>query len=79
MSVLAIVGAQWGDEGKGKIVDLLARKAQVVVRSQGGGNAGHEVWVGKKDFIMHLIPSGILHKGKICVIGNGVVIDPLAL
>jgi adenylosuccinate synthase len=79
MGTLVIVGAQWGDEGKGKIVDLLAEKADMVVRYQGGANAGHEVVVGKKRFVMHLIPSGILHKGKHCVIGNGVVLDPEAL
>ena len=76
---LAIVGAQWGDEGKGKIVDLLAPAFSVVARSQGGHNAGHTVLVGERQFILHLIPSGILHPGVTCVIGNGVVIDPRAL
>ena len=71
-----VVGAQWGDEGKGKIVDILTHDADVVVRYQGGSNAGHTVCVGDETFILHLIPSGILHKDKICVIGNGVVIDP---
>ncbi len=71
-----VVGAQWGDEGKGKIVDILTKDADVVIRYQGGSNAGHTVCIGDKKFILHLIPSGILHEGKICVIGNGVVIDP---
>ena len=74
-----IVGAQWGDEGKGKVIDIYAKKADIVVRYQGGNNAGHTVVIGKASFILHLIPSGILHKGKICVIGNGVVVDPKAL
>jgi adenylosuccinate synthase len=73
------VGAQWGDEGKGKIIDLLTERADVVARYQGGHNAGHTVVVGMDEFILHLIPSGILHKGKTCVIGNGVVVDPAAL
>ncbi|MCY4659661.1 MAG: adenylosuccinate synthase [Acidobacteria bacterium] len=76
---LAVVGAQWGDEGKGKIVDLLAPAFSVVARSQGGHNAGHTVLVGGRQFILHLIPSGILHPGVTCVIGNGVVIDVGAL
>ncbi len=71
-----VVGAQWGDEGKGKIVDILSQEADVIVRYQGGSNAGHTVCVGDDVFILHLIPSGILHKDKICVIGNGVVLDP---
>ncbi len=79
MSNIVIVGAQWGDEGKGKIIDFLAKEADYVVRYQGGNNAGHTVVVGDEEFIFHLIPSGILHKGKICVIGNGVVVDPQAL
>ncbi|MEA3328204.1 MAG: adenylosuccinate synthase [Candidatus Omnitrophota bacterium] len=74
-----IVGAQWGDEGKGKIIDILAREADYIVRYQGGNNAGHTVVIGKEKFILHLIPSGILHAGKVCMIGNGVVIDPQAL
>ena len=74
-----VVGAQWGDEGKGKVIDLLTEKADIVVRFQGGNNAGHTVVVGGQEFIMHLIPSGILHPGKYCVIGNGVVVDPAAL
>ena len=74
-----LVGAQWGDEGKGKIIDVLTEEADVVVRSQGGNNAGHTVEIGKEKFVLHLIPSGILRAGKKCVIANGVVIDPLAL
>ncbi len=79
MPVLVVVGAQWGDEGKGKIIDLLTEKADVVARYQGGHNAGHTVVVGMEEFVLHLIPSGILHKGKRCIIGNGVVVDPGAL
>jgi len=75
---IAIVGTQWGDEGKGKIVDLLAAQADVVVRFQGGNNAGHTMVVNGEQFISHLIPSGILQK-KVCVIGNGVVVDPEVL
>src|SRR3989338_7855897 len=74
-----IVGAQWGDEGKGKIIYVLAREADYIVRFQGGNNAGHTVVIGEEEFVLHLIPSGILHPGKVCVIGNGVVIDPQAL
>lgn len=76
---IAIIGAQWGDEGKGKVIDIYARNADYIARYQGGNNAGHTVVIGKESFILHLIPSGILHKGKICVIGNGVVVDPKAL
>jgi len=79
MKNTVVVGAQWGDEGKGKIIDILSRDADYVVRYQGGNNAGHTVVIGEGEFILHLIPSGILHKGKICVIGNGVVVDPEAL
>lgn len=79
MSVGVIVGSQWGDEGKGKIVDILSKGYEIVVRYQGGANAGHTVEIGDKKFILHLIPSGILRDGVICVIGNGVVIDPKAL
>jgi len=79
MSNVIIVGAQWGDEGKGKIVDYLSEKADVVARYQGGNNAGHTVVINNAKFIFHLIPSGILHEGKICIIGNGVVIDPSVL
>ena len=76
---IAVVGAQWGDEGKGKLIDILSKDADVTVRFQGGNNAGHTVEVGKEQYIFHLIPSAILHKDKTCVIGNGVVIDPKAL
>jgi adenylosuccinate synthase len=79
MSNVVVVGAQWGDEGKGKIVDLLTENAHVVVRFQGGANAGHTLVVGSETTILHLIPSGILHAGKTCVIGNGVVVDPSIL
>jgi adenylosuccinate synthase len=74
-----LVGAQWGDEGKGKVIDYLTEHADVVVRSQGGNNAGHTVFVGEKKYLLSLIPSGILRKGKLCIIGNGVVIDPVSL
>ena len=76
---IVIVGMQWGDEGKGKIIDILSQKVDYIVRYQGGNNAGHTVVVGPKEYIFHLIPSGILHAGKICCIGNGVVIDPEVL
>jgi adenylosuccinate synthase len=76
---LAIVGAQWGDEGKGKIVDILSDEFEVVARYQGGHNAGHTIRIGDQRFILHLIPSGIFHPGMQCVIGGGVVLDPLAL
>ncbi|HEX6116977.1 MAG TPA: adenylosuccinate synthase [Solirubrobacterales bacterium] len=79
MPGIAIVGAQWGDEGKGKVVDLLAERAAMVVRFQGGNNAGHTIVRDGEKFAFHLIPSGILHRGKLCVIGNGVVIDPKVL
>ncbi len=79
MSNTILVGAQWGDEGKGKIIDFLTERADLVVRSQGGNNAGHTVLVGGKKYVLHLIPSGILRAGKMCVIGNGVVIDPIAV
>ncbi len=74
-----IVGTQWGDEGKGKIIDMLTQDVDYVVRFQGGNNAGHTVVVDGRQFILHLVPSGILHKDKICVIGNGVVVDPQVL
>lgn len=76
---VVIVGAQWGDEGKGKIVDILTEYSDVIVRFQGGNNAGHTIVVGDDKFILHLIPSGILHPGKRCIIGNGVVVDPAVL
>ena len=79
MANTILVGAQWGDEGKGKIIDFLTEKADIVVRSQGGNNAGHTVIAGDKKYVLHLIPSGILRPGKICVIGNGVVLDPVSL
>jgi adenylosuccinate synthase len=78
MPNIVIAGAQWGDEGKGKIVDLLAAKVQVVARYNGGHNAGHTVITEGHKFVLHLIPSGILHPGILCVIGNGVVVDPVA-
>jgi adenylosuccinate synthase len=76
--VIAVIGAQWGDEGKGKIVDLLAERFDIVARYQGGHNAGHSVQVGDQSFVLHLLPSGIVHQGKACVLGNGMVIDPKA-
>lgn len=76
---VAVIGAQWGDEGKGKIVDLLAPQFAIVARFQGGHNAGHTVFAGGRRFVLHLVPSGILHPGVTCVIGNGVVVDPKAL
>src|SRR4029079_3869840 len=76
---LCVLGAQWGDEGKGKIVDLLTPQFEIVARYQGGHNAGHTVYVAGRKFILRLIPSGILHPGVICVIGNGVVVDAQAL
>ena len=79
MSNTILVGAQWGDEGKGKIIDFLTEHAQIVVRSQGGNNAGHTVIVGGTKYVLHLIPSGILREGTLCVIGNGVVLDPVAV
>ncbi|MDR3561834.1 MAG: adenylosuccinate synthase [Negativicutes bacterium] len=79
MASVIVVGTQWGDEGKGKIVDYLAEKADVVVRYQGGNNAGHTVVVDGVEFKLHLLPSGILYKGKTCVVGNGVVIDPAVM
>ena len=74
-----VVGAQWGDEGKGKLIDILSEDVDITVRYQGGNNAGHTVIVGDKEYIFHLIPSAILRPSKTCVIGNGVVIDPAAL
>jgi adenylosuccinate synthase len=79
MLTLVVVGSQWGDEGKGKITDLLSEEADIIVRYQGGCNAGHTVVIGDKQFIFHLIPSGILHPGKKCLIGSGVVVDPESL
>ncbi len=79
MAAIVVVGAQWGDEGKGKVTDFLAESADIVVRYQGGNNAGHTVVVGDQEFKLHLIPSGILYPQKLCIIGNGVVIDPVVL
>ncbi|MER3430219.1 MAG: adenylosuccinate synthase [Blastocatellia bacterium] len=76
--IIVIIGAQWGDEGKGKVVDLLADKFDIVARYQGGHNAGHSVYVGDKAFVLRLLPSGIIHPEKTCVLGNGMVIDPKA-
>ena len=79
MANVVIIGTQWGDEGKGKIVDLITRHFDVVARYQGGHNAGHTVSLKGEKYVLHLIPSGILHPEKQCVIGNGVVVDPFAL
>lgn len=79
MPAVVGVGVQWGDEGKGKVVDILAEHADIVVRYQGGNNAGHTLVVGDQKTVLHQVPSGVLHDGKICVIGNGVVVDPVAL
>lgn len=79
MKSLIVIGAQWGDEGKGKVVDLFSEKADVIVRYQGGSNAGHTVVIKGEKYVLHLIPSGILHKNKINIIGSGVVVDPEAL
>src|SRR6478672_12825568 len=79
MKNVVVVGAQWGDEGKGKVVDILAPHFDIVARYQGGHNAGHTVRIGDRKFILRLIPSGILRPGKQAVIGNGLVIDPAAL
>lgn len=76
MPNLIVIGSQWGDEGKGKVVDILAKDADVIVRFQGGSNAGHTVVTKKQSYVFHLVPSGILARGKLCVLGNGVVIDP---
>src|SRR5512136_2993302 len=79
MANTILVGAQWGDEGKGKIIDVLTEQADVVVRTQGGNNAGHTVHLKGQKYILHLVPSGILRKQKLSVIGNGVVVDPVSL
>ncbi|HVO22406.1 MAG TPA: adenylosuccinate synthase [Candidatus Margulisiibacteriota bacterium] len=79
MPAVVVVGAQWGDEGKGKVVDLLAQHADIIARYQGGNNAGHTLVVDGRKTVLHLVPSGVLHPGKVCVIGNGVVIDPAVL
>ena len=79
MSTVVVVGTQWGDEGKGKVTDFLAEKAEVVARYQGGNNAGHTIVFGGTKYKLHLIPSGIFYKDKICVMGNGMVVNPKAL
>src|SRR5579862_986552 len=81
MSVVIVVGAQWGDEGKGKVVDLLTERAHAVVRYGGGANAGHTLVIGpsREKVVTRLIPSGVLHPGKRCILGDGMVIDPRAL
>src|SRR5690349_10204039 len=79
MSSLVVLGAQWGDEGKGKIVHIIGKNSDVIVRYQGGNNAGHTVVFDGKHFVLHLIPSGILEPRTKCIIGNGVVVDPAAL
>ncbi len=79
MANTILVGAQWGDEGKGKVIDVLTERADVVVRYAGGNNAGHTVFLGAKKYVLHLVPSGILRRNKLCVIGNGVVVDPVGL
>jgi len=79
MPAVVVVGTQWGDEGKGKVVDILAEHADIIVRYQGGNNAGHTLVVDGRKTVLHLVPSGVLHAGKVCVIGNGVVIDPAVL
>jgi adenylosuccinate synthase len=79
MAISVLVGTQWGDEGKGKIIDVLTENIDLVVRFQGGNNAGHTVEIGTEKFVLHLIPSGIFRKNALCIIGNGVVVDPLAL
>ena len=79
MPVDVVVGAQWGDEGKGKIVDLLSKEVDIVARYQGGPNAGHTVVLGDREYVFHMLPAGILHENVTCVVGNGAVIDPVAL
>src|SRR5216117_949895 len=79
MANTILISAQWGDEGKGKIIDVLTEQAAVVVRTQGGNNAGHTVHIKGQKYVLHLVPSGILRKRKICVVGNGVVVDPVSL
>ncbi len=76
MTNTCVIGLQWGDEGKGKIIDILAKDYDIIVRYQGGGNAGHTLIIDDEKFVFHLIPSGILHRDKKCVIGNGIVFDP---
>src|SRR5687768_14628519 len=79
MSVVIVVGAQWGDEGKGKVVDLMSERADAVVRYGGGANAGHTLVINGQKLVTHLVPSGVLHPGKRCVLGDGMVVDPQTL
>ena len=79
MPVDILVGTQWGDEGKGKLIDVLTRDVDMVVRFQGGNNAGHTVEIGSEKYVLHLVPSGIFRAGVACVIGNGLVVDPVDL
>ncbi|MGH6991342.1 MAG: adenylosuccinate synthetase, partial [Stellaceae bacterium] len=79
MANVAVIGAQWGDEGKGKIVDWLSERAEIVVRFQGGHNAGHTLVIGDVEYRLSLLPSGVVRPGKLSIIGNGVVVDPWAL
>src|SRR4029078_10632261 len=79
MSVVIVVGAQWGDEGKGKVVDLFTERADIVVRYGGGAHAGHTLVTGGQKLVTHLVPSGVCHPGKSCVLGDGMVIDPHVL
>ena len=76
MPATVLVGLQWGDEGKAKVLDELAAQADIIVRYQGGSNAGHTVWLGKERYAFHLVPSGVLRAGKLCLVGNGVVFEP---
>jgi len=76
MPNIVVIGAQWGDEGKGRIVDLISENVDIIARYQGGNNAGHTIVIGKEKVVLHHLPSGILREGKVSVIGNGVVIDP---
>jgi adenylosuccinate synthase len=76
MANRVVIGSQWGDEGKAKVVDFLTLESDIIIRFQGGANAGHTVKVGEEEFVFHLIPSGIMHENKICIIANGVVLDP---
>jgi len=76
---IVVIGTQWGDEGKGRVIDFLSQEVDAIVRFQGGSNAGHTVVVDGEIFVFHLVPSGILHPGKSCIIGNGVVVDPAEL
>ena len=79
MSICAVIGGQWGDEGKGKIVDLLSSDVDVVARYQGGANAGHTLYINDKKIVLHQVPSGIFREGCKCLLGNGMVIDPIEL